>query len=847
MKSHHAWLVARDLAGSFGTNGGKASLLAAAAIGAAVFGSSVSAQSASLPVDQGEVVVTMFSGLSSLPGPGAIIEQNGFTVALINTTLALDPSIPTGGPSGTTDWHASKYFGDVAPADFWDATNTGQVFGVVLDDASPNPNIYVTATTVYGYFGASTFGPGGTGGEVYRIDGTTGAICLIARLPNSGQGLGDITFDPVSQMLYVSNFEDGKIYGFPAPTALVTCPGLVPTIACGLGVVCFDHGMGLSTAIPDDGLLGPPPVNPYDIPIDQGGFTQFGRRVWALGVHEGRLYYSVWREDSGRPDAVHSNEVWSVGINGSGAFVSPAQLEFQMPPLPGSTVSNPVASINFSPCGNMILAERTRLANTGTFILTYCAPPDVPCLVPSAYLNDQHASRVLELTGSHLAWVFQPLGKWRVGALSGANSSGGAAMDQNGNLFAMGDALHFPAPCIYGLQISPADPLGNEFTSPEWTSDSNLIDLDSSYLCGVDSAKGAIGDVALRDGSCDCLNVSNEKILCPTDGSDCYTYSFDITNKSGLTVQFVTVPLHPTSPSGSLIPGITINPGIPNIIDLFAQDGSMLDDGETTSITLTICGGNPGDEFCINVGLVTPKPEFLECCFQEVCLELPECDCGQLSDQEFSEIACAPDGTVSFSFSFTLENLAPFDADQVIFHPAPIEDAEFVKDFFFLPPLVSGTSLPMTVQIVGAEPGEEFCFYVLLQHPGTGEDCCCAFYKCITVPTCPGPLGCCTLRSGGCSTTTAADCDGSWSPTATCFTGGGKGFCVENPMPATCQGDLNGDGTINGLDLATLLGQWTGLSTYRPCPPNGLADCNQDCHIDGLDLGMMLGAWGPCK
>lgn len=837
MKSHHAWQVARDLAGSFGTKGGKASLLAAAAIGAAVFGSSVSAQPASLPVDQGEVVVTMFSGLSSLPGPGAIIEQNGFTVALINTTLALDASIPTGGPSGTTDWPASKYYGDVTPADFWDATNTGQVFGVVLDDASPNPNIYVAATTVYGYFGASTFGPGGTGGEVYRIDGTTGAICLVARLPNTGQGLGDVTFDPVSNRLYVSDFEDGLIYGFTpscGSPVIVPVSGVLPA-----GVVSFDHGTGLVPSVADDGVSGPPPVNPYDIPIDQGGFTQFGRRVWALGVHEGRLYYSVWREDSGRPDAVNSNEVWSVDINGSGAFVLPAQLEFQMPPLPGSTVSNPVASINFSPCGNMILAERTRLANTGTFILTYCSPPLVPCLFPSAYLNDQHSSRVLELTGSHLAWAFQPLGKWRVGVyLSGANSSGGAAMDRNGNLFAMGDALHIPAPCIYGLQISPADPLGNEFTNPEWTSDSNLIDLDSSYLCGVESAKGAIGDVALRSGSCDCLDVSNEKILCPTDGSDCYTYSFDLTNQSGLTVQYVTV-----KPTG---PPITIDPNVINLLEP-EYGGDLLDDGETRSITITICGGQPGAEICFRMGLLTPKPEFEECCFEDVCIELPECDCGQLSDQEFSEIACAPDGTVSFSFSFTLENLSPFDADQVIFIPATSETAVFAKDFFQLPPLDSGDSLPMNLVIEDAVQGEEFCFFVLLQHPGNDEDCCCAFEKCITVPECPGPLGCCTLRSGGCSTTTAADCDGSWSPTATCFTGGGKGFCVENPMPATCQGDLNGDGMINGLDLATLLGQWTGLSTYRPCPPNGLADCNQDCHIDGLDLGMMLGAWGPCK
>jgi hypothetical protein len=55
--------------------------------------------------------------------------------------------------------------------------------------------------------------------------------------------------------------------------------------------------------------------------------------------------------------------------------------------------------------------------------------------------------------------------------------------------------------------------------------------------------------------------------------------------------------------------------------------------------------------------------------------------------------------------------------------------------------------------------------------------------------------------------------------------------------------DLNGDGDVDGFDLALLLGQWTGAGTYSPCPPHAAADFNADCRINGFDLALLLGAW----
>lgn len=53
-------------------------------------------------------------------------------------------------------------------------------------------------------------------------------------------------------------------------------------------------------------------------------------------------------------------------------------------------------------------------------------------------------------------------------------------------------------------------------------------------------------------------------------------------------------------------------------------------------------------------------------------------------------------------------------------------------------------------------------------------------------------------------------------------------------------GDLNGDGSVNGLDLLILLGAWGTCADPDDCP----GDLNSDGSVDGLDLLIMLGNWG---
>jgi hypothetical protein len=55
-------------------------------------------------------------------------------------------------------------------------------------------------------------------------------------------------------------------------------------------------------------------------------------------------------------------------------------------------------------------------------------------------------------------------------------------------------------------------------------------------------------------------------------------------------------------------------------------------------------------------------------------------------------------------------------------------------------------------------------------------------------------------------------------------------------MPA-CEGDINGDASVDGVDMGLMLAQWGGA---------GDADLDSSGAVDGVDLGLLLAAWGPC-
>ncbi len=678
-----------------------------------------SAQSPLLPIDPGEVVATCHSGYN----PYDPSDPTGYVVVLFD---ARDPV----GNGAVLDqpWFTDFFHNEVAPttaADIWNVANLGEVFGVSLDDQVP-PNIYVSASTVYGKYedtGGTNigFGPAG-GGGVYRLDGTTGDISICASLFNTGPGLGNVAHDDTHDQLYVSNFEDGLIYRIDALTCVVRDT--------------FDHGLdgrpqeGLPT-IPDDGMPG---------------FSGFGRRIWGLDDFGGRLYYAVWNEDMGchtfSPNfdplrgcldpLLVENEIWSVAIDpASGGFVAgSAQLEVSIPGMidgaggwPDNEVSNPVADIEFTASGKMLLAERSRLEDTGLGRTT--GPP-------TSGAWDAHRSRVLEYTGSSGSWAMSPVSMYRIGWAYYAttqlswNSSGGVAPDCDENVWASGDAIHFKFPTpvgryVYGLQRIPSG--GNAASTPYATSTSYLIDLDGITNSAGQVHKTQVGEVDIYAPACECLFTSNIDVECPPPGADGYSVSFDVTNMSGQTAEFALL-----TPIG----GFTLDP---DVIDI-----PTLPDGATTTVTTTVFGATPGEEICFRLTLATNNLE--ECCTGEVCVTLPECDCLVVVD---SSAVCDAAGCVTYTA--TLQNYTGVDVEH-IFLVLPSGVSASPDSFHFsgspIPPF--GTTTIVTT-ICGATPGEELCFLASMHDALLDE--CCAEELCFVVPQCDDGSGqdyCLTTR-----------------------------------------------------------------------------------------------------
>ncbi|MEO1695262.1 MAG: hypothetical protein AAFR55_08505, partial [Pseudomonadota bacterium] len=235
----------------------------------------------------------------------------------------------------------------------------GQVFAVALDggnDADAAPNVYLGATTLFGVhlvessggerleggelgarFMSGQFGPDGTAGSIWKVDGATGAILEFARLPdNVAAGIGDIAYDPARQQLFASDLETGLIYRIDATGAIVDT---------------FDHGVtALSAAgqepVADSGTRADP-QSPDFVVSDPTtwGLTQAERRVWGLTVHEGRVYYAI--------DGTRA--IWSVGIGANGSFENDARRELDVTGLAGS---GPITDLAFDDAGRLYVTQR---------------------------------------------------------------------------------------------------------------------------------------------------------------------------------------------------------------------------------------------------------------------------------------------------------------------------------------------------------------------------------------------------------------------------------------------------------------------------------------------------------
>lgn len=641
----------------------------------------------SLPVDPGEVVATCCNGYEGqCPGP-----LDGDAPVLV----LFDTRDPVGqGAVLDVNWAAPSFHNEpIGNPHFWSARNLGQVYGVALDEET-NPNIYVTATRMYGDWPddePGLWGPGGPGG-VYKIDGSTGNICVLASLPQPatspgtamGTGLGTLatmTTTTGTGLVFVTNFDDGLIYR-------------IPTAVCGVDeFITFDHGVvarpqASQTAVADDPSLR---------------FTQTQRRPFGIGYNavESRLYYGVWG----------TSEVWSVDIDpATGLFVPQSSILHFVKPGP-----RPIAAVSFSPSGHMFLAERTINGDTGT--LHTCSRP-------------AHDSRVLEYQLVSGVWTPEPITKYEVGAFgSQTNSAGGVAVDCDDNVWATADAIHFGGSTghtdiIYGLQRMPAG--GN---TGQATSTSYVIDFGGF-------AKAELGQVAIRNDCEDCDFEPDPVLWDVQKGSD-GQFSGDaivtgtFTNLQDTPGTHILLPGNATSPDGvQLCFG---SGGNVLSLDPPLHDGDSFEFGSDPSNTIIIKNAQPGDEVCFNLILLGENGE--ECCTVDVKIIMPPCDCLQVDSREdrFEVVSCEP---LIVNFSFELTNL--FGQD--IYHAflAPSGSVTFSPDYFDIyalngnSPLGHGQSIILTTQISGANIGDLVDMLITIHNEDLSE-CCSRSYE-FTIP-----------------------------------------------------------------------------------------------------------------
>lgn len=253
------------------------------------------------------------------------------------------------------------------------AGQIGQVFGLTYDDGirdgvpSGVPNLYAAETSLHGIrivtpdedgdgrperqrrgkagatFMEGQFAEenGGSPGAIWKIDGLTGAVTLFSTIEtNSGPGLGDIAFDKAHRQFFVSDLDTGLINRIDENGAVLDT---------------FDHGVAGRPAhglapVADDGAVMDIQGAAFDTEDpDTWGYTQDERRVWAVQVHGGRVYYSVGEKA----------EIWSVGINPDGSFAGDARWELTV----AADQDLAVTDIAFDTRGFMYLAQRGKIDN----------------------------------------------------------------------------------------------------------------------------------------------------------------------------------------------------------------------------------------------------------------------------------------------------------------------------------------------------------------------------------------------------------------------------------------------------------------------------------------------------
>ncbi|MCX5664085.1 MAG: dockerin type I repeat-containing protein [Planctomycetota bacterium] len=474
--------------------------------------------------------------------------------------LGGQPSAPVG-----SNWNTGRYSHST-----WTMANLGCVFGVTLDETG---NIFVGQSSVYGHStGFDRLGYAGAG-AIYRLDGTTGAVTTVINLPQQIDpsqptnekfpGLGQLSYDCVTDRLFASNFEDGRIY----------C--IDPTDTTGFKVrSTFKHGGAVTSALPNGNLADA---------SDSAGFFPLGRRIWAVKAAGGRVFYSLWVEDVLRQNSGQSNQIWSVDIDASGNFIDNSErLECTLPGFLGANWSNPVADISFDDDCCLLAAERSMLSDTH---------------------SDAHLSRAFRFCQNAAGTWGAPTIYDTGGVHDLANATGGIGY-QGGDanqIWNMADAIDYQIGVnfVYGLQGQ--DPAGEVVAQSTW------IDLDGELVLSHQKYELGSLEISCVDA---CMTIVTTDISCNPSaaGPMEFDWTFTITNQSTQVAAVLILPDASFAPAQVL----TLDP--------------PLGPGASDTYTVHITGHQPLTQFCFPMVLGSVQCNIC-CSLDAVCLVLPECEC----------------------------------------------------------------------------------------------------------------------------------------------------------------------------------------------------------------------------
>ena len=223
-----------------------------------------------------------------------------------------------------------------------------------------------------------------------------------------------------------------------------------------------------------------------------------------------------------------------------------------------------------------------------------------------------------------------------------------------------------------------------------------------------------------------CLQIQKERVLCATDGSGDYIYSFQVTNLSTTTAYHLLLL--------DLPPPATATPD-----DVTFAGG--LAPGQTSPVeTVRIHGAHAGT-FPFLFGLFDQNVQ--QCCAFAHSIELPACDCAQvLSDQ-----VCTA-GAAGFTYTFTIQDLRTAPPVSFALVTATTPGLVITQSGApLVPPLGFAGTTTQTVGFSGpaATPGATVCFMLSVHDASLAQ--CCAIDRCATLPRSNGQTPVCVLNT----------------------------------------------------------------------------------------------------